>query len=612
MSGYAPLHEAVDKGHLDIVRWLIAKGVEINVQSKRGQTPLHICSARGYIDMAYALVENGADVDIKDGEGKRCYEIAENPIIENLLYGFSQEYMQGIDSEWDCGQTDVSSGLNFFMNFSQVAEFSNYLNIETLSGVFAPIEKEYCISFCLDLLQVVIPAGSSSSEETKRIEVWAACDFCQAIKYLVYSDFEQRIAILADRYDTRGMTSFVHVLAKKASQIGELFLVCQLSRGSDTAVKKFCEKPLSSDLDSTADNWKSILSHDNEVRRLAINRYPPKYPILMGSANWKIMFSFMLGFEFSLMKGEKSNSEASFESFSITPNISFTVGYPLLFKQLRRQFGMKTESYLKALGASCFLTRLFLFYNFVPFSSKDRKGDFFYSADPKVLLKKIEAEEYEALFTFLPSYYEHLEKNLFTFLPKYLGLYKVVYYGDTYHFVAELNMFSRAIHTNNLEHWGITPATKLLEIGYIKKAQFMERLEIDATLLQKSGFCDFRLLVGKLKSRRKSKKKFHNVPEGEGSVKSPKIKRSLFNVDDSQQLFPALDNGLLVEKEERIYYFRLIFSHPTKSHSGHSPRGVKKKFGRMVPFRSYLSDQKHGALMNQKQVFLHNIEGLFK
>ncbi len=61
---------AVDFGHRDLVRWLLAEGCDVNARGggKSAETPLHSAAWNGDLPMVRLLVEAGADVHARDRE----------------------------------------------------------------------------------------------------------------------------------------------------------------------------------------------------------------------------------------------------------------------------------------------------------------------------------------------------------------------------------------------------------------------------------------------------------------------------------------------------------------------------------------------------------------
>ena len=75
-KGETPLHIAVDKGHLEIVKLLVEKGADINARVSyppdgkwEGGTALHY-AIESDLEIAKFLIEKGADANIHDFEGQ--------------------------------------------------------------------------------------------------------------------------------------------------------------------------------------------------------------------------------------------------------------------------------------------------------------------------------------------------------------------------------------------------------------------------------------------------------------------------------------------------------------------------------------------------------------
>ena len=63
-----PLHQAVGRGHKDIVSWLLNEGCPINVVDNRGRSVFHYAAQYGQIHMIEMLAEQGLDINIGDDE----------------------------------------------------------------------------------------------------------------------------------------------------------------------------------------------------------------------------------------------------------------------------------------------------------------------------------------------------------------------------------------------------------------------------------------------------------------------------------------------------------------------------------------------------------------
>lgn len=81
MSQATPLHAAVmfrDEAIADrVVRSLLANGAELNATQNGGQTPLHHAVARGSLVLVKTLIEFGADPFLKDEQGRSAQDLAQ-------------------------------------------------------------------------------------------------------------------------------------------------------------------------------------------------------------------------------------------------------------------------------------------------------------------------------------------------------------------------------------------------------------------------------------------------------------------------------------------------------------------------------------------------------
>ncbi|ATX81786.1 serine/threonine-protein phosphatase 6 regulatory ankyrin repeat subunit A [Mariprofundus ferrinatatus] len=68
-NGNSALHYASQGAHLDVMRFLIEHGADLNLQNSRLSTPLHLTAKN--IDAIRILLEAGADPNIQDADW--CY-----------------------------------------------------------------------------------------------------------------------------------------------------------------------------------------------------------------------------------------------------------------------------------------------------------------------------------------------------------------------------------------------------------------------------------------------------------------------------------------------------------------------------------------------------------
>lgn len=74
-NGYTPLHAAASYGHRDLLKLLVQKGGDINVQDNEGDTPLHHTED---VETATMMVEQlGANPKLKNAEGQTAADFVE-------------------------------------------------------------------------------------------------------------------------------------------------------------------------------------------------------------------------------------------------------------------------------------------------------------------------------------------------------------------------------------------------------------------------------------------------------------------------------------------------------------------------------------------------------
>ena len=87
--GMTPLDYAALNGHVEIIRFLLQNGAEVNVKNNGGIAPLHCSAWNGHVDILHLLVENGANLEAQDRNGWRAlHDAAVNghlPFIQELI-----------------------------------------------------------------------------------------------------------------------------------------------------------------------------------------------------------------------------------------------------------------------------------------------------------------------------------------------------------------------------------------------------------------------------------------------------------------------------------------------------------------------------------------------
>ncbi|NXJ26256.1 MYPT2 phosphatase, partial [Dicrurus megarhynchus] len=81
--------------NLDMVKFLVENGANVNQQDNEGWTPLHAVASCGYLNIAEFLISHGANVAAVNSEGEVPSDIAEEAAMKDLL--LEQVKKQGVD-----------------------------------------------------------------------------------------------------------------------------------------------------------------------------------------------------------------------------------------------------------------------------------------------------------------------------------------------------------------------------------------------------------------------------------------------------------------------------------------------------------------------------------
>ncbi|KAJ8101569.1 ankyrin repeat-containing domain protein [Lipomyces tetrasporus] len=95
--GYTPLHAAASYSHIDLLRYLVSEGGDVNITDEDSETPLFVVET---VEAAKVLVEElGADWTHKNSEGYTAREKFEKEIEEDgeSLEGVV-EYLRGLET----------------------------------------------------------------------------------------------------------------------------------------------------------------------------------------------------------------------------------------------------------------------------------------------------------------------------------------------------------------------------------------------------------------------------------------------------------------------------------------------------------------------------------
>ena len=97
--GWSPLHEAANRGHVNVARELLKSGAKVNMTGLDSVTALHDAAVNGHESMISLLLRYGADPSLKTATNKTALDLAVSPQVVRLLARHQSDSEEGITDE---------------------------------------------------------------------------------------------------------------------------------------------------------------------------------------------------------------------------------------------------------------------------------------------------------------------------------------------------------------------------------------------------------------------------------------------------------------------------------------------------------------------------------
>eukprot|EP00249_Psilotum_nudum_P012792 c23989_g1_i2 orf=737-1285(-) len=87
----AAIHFACQKGHTQVVRYLLAAGASVNSSTRKGMTPLHYAIQGGHAELAKLLIKRGGNLDAENKALRRPIDLAKDGELRSFVLAAEQE-----------------------------------------------------------------------------------------------------------------------------------------------------------------------------------------------------------------------------------------------------------------------------------------------------------------------------------------------------------------------------------------------------------------------------------------------------------------------------------------------------------------------------------------
>jgi ankyrin repeat protein len=240
-DGNSFLHRAVHTGNVDMVKFLVSRGADVNVKDNYGQTPVQIAAQLDDAEIIIHLVSNGAEINIKNSIGKTpLHDAVAHDQFQIVNYLISQD--AEINAKDINGKTPLHDAV--FDNYSEISAYlvskGAGFNLKDSDGKAA---LHYAvINENLDIIKSLVSSGANVNIRDKfnRIPLHFAADKgnLEIAKYLILngSNINAKAAFylqVGSLELTLGCTS-LHIAARNNQLSVVKYLVYQ---GADITLK---------------------------------------------------------------------------------------------------------------------------------------------------------------------------------------------------------------------------------------------------------------------------------------------------------------------------------------------------------------------------------------
>ena len=165
------LHSASAQGHLQVVRYLLRYGVDVNLRDSGLETPLLLASWKGHCDVIRCLLEHGADVDLRD-------QFQHTPLMLAVYWGVDAvrlllEHCAEVNTQDEIGLTPLHHsirGPSFKAERPQIVQLLLKHGADANARdhrLWTPLHLISWVADSLDVLRILLEHGADLDAEDK-------------------------------------------------------------------------------------------------------------------------------------------------------------------------------------------------------------------------------------------------------------------------------------------------------------------------------------------------------------------------------------------------------------------------------------------------------------